>query len=311
MQRRVFIATLGTAAAATAASARAYAGGVAGHDLAPLRATLAACEHDSGGRLGLLLHDTGDGTRLAWRGDERFPMCSTFKWLLAAAVLARCDAGKDSLARRVAVASADLLPNSPFSETRAGHDASVDELCEAAITRSDNAAANLLLPAVGGPAGLTRFLRGIGDARTRLDRTETALNSAIPGDPRDTSTPAAMAGDLQAIVLGSVLVPASRARLLAWLHANQTGGARLRAGLPAAWRVGDKTGSGANGTTNDVAILDQVRLDQVRIDRAGATGETRRAPVLLACFLTGSPLDGDGRDAILARIGAAVGSALA
>jgi beta-lactamase class A len=297
MQRRNFMAALAVAAAATAAPARTQTG----RGLGPLRATLAACEHDSGGRLGLLLHDTGDGTRLAWRGDERFPMCSTFKWLLAAAVLARCDAGKDRLARRIAVASADLLPNSPFAQTRAGHDASVGELCEAAITRSDNAAANLLLPAVGGPAGLTRFLRGIGDVRTRLDRTETALNSAIPGDPRDTSTPAAMAGDLEAIVLGSVLAAASRARLLAWLHANQTGGARLRAGLPAGWRVGDKTGSGANGTTNDVAILDRVGLDR----------EGRRAPVLLACFLTGSTLDGDGRDAILARIGAAVDSALA
>jgi len=301
MQRRMFMATLAAAAASTAAPARSAAGaGPGARDLAPLRAALAACEHDSGGRLGLLLHDTGDGTRLAWRGDERFPMCSTFKWLLAAAVLARCDAGKDKLARRIAVASTDLLPNSPFSQTRAGHDASVDELCEAAITRSDNAAANLLLPGVGGPAGLTRFLRGIGDARTRLDRTETALNSAIPGDPRDTSTPVAMAGDLEAIVLGSVLAPPSRARLLAWLRANQTGGARLRAGLPAGWRVGDKTGSGANGTTNDVAIIDQV-----------GHGQVGRAPVLLACFLTGSSLDGDGRDAILARVGAAVGSAFA
>jgi beta-lactamase class A len=299
MQRRTFVLTaLAAGATGVAAASRLATGARAPHamrGLRALRAALAACEHDSGGRLGVALLDTGDGTRFAWRADERFPMCSTFKWLLAAAVLARCDAGTDALARRIAVATTDLLPNSPFAETRAGRDATVAELCEAAITRSDNAAANLLLPAVGGPAGLTRFLRAHGDARTRLDRTETALNSAIPGDPRDTSTPAAMLGDLQSIALGTVLLPASRARLLAWLRANQTGGARLRAGLPGAWRVGDKTGSGAHGTTNDVAIL----------DRDG------RAPVLVACFLTGSPLEGDGRDAIFARVGAALGHALA
>jgi beta-lactamase class A len=299
MQRRTFfLATLVAGAAGIAEAApgmRTAPAPRAARDLRALRAALATCEHDSGGRLGVALRDTGDGTRFAWRADERFPMCSTFKWLLAAAVLVRCDAGKETLARRIAIARSDLLPNSPFAETRAGRDATVAELCEAAITRSDNAAANLLLPAVGGPAGLTRFLRAHGDARTRLDRTETALNSAIPGDPRDTSTPAAMLGDLHSIALGTVLAPDSRARLLAWLRANQTGGARLRAGLPGEWRVGDKTGSGAHGTTNDVAIL----------DRAG------RAPVLVACFLTGSPLEGDGRDAILARVGAALGRALA
>lgn len=257
-------------------------------DRRKLQAELRRLERESGGRIGLALLDSGSGARFDWRGDERFPMCSTFKWLLAAAVLQRVDRGVESLERRIAVPRAELVVHSPFTETRAS--ASVRELCEATITLSDNTAANLLLPSVGGPAGLTTFLRSIGDPRTRLDRTETALNSAIPGDPRDTTTPRGMVDDLQKLLLGDTLAAASRAQLLDWLRANQTGGARLRAGLPTGWRVGDKTGSGANGTTNDVAIL----------------WPPGRAPLLVAAYLTGSKLDSPGRDAVHASLARAL-----
>jgi beta-lactamase class A len=248
-------------------------------------------ERESGGRLGFALLDTGSGARFQHRGDERFPMCSTFKLLLVAAVLERARHGEDSLARRIPVRKEDVVPWAPFAETRVGADASVEELCAAAMTQSDNVAANLLLATIGGPAGIGSYARTLGDAYTRLDRRETELNSAIPGDPRDTTTPLAMLGNLQALLLGDALPAAARERLLGWLRANTTGDARLRAGLPKDWRVGDKTGSGANGTTNDIAIL-------------WPHGEG--APLLVAAYLTGSKLDSERRDAVHAALGRAL-----
>ena len=241
---------------------------------------LRGLEAASGGRLGVALLDTGSGRRLQHRGDERFPMCSTFKLLLVAAMLARVDRSEDSLARTIAVRKEDLVPWAPFAETRVGGEASVEELCAAAMTQSDNVAANLLLPAIGGPPGISDYARTLGDAATRLDRTETALNSAIPGDPRDTTTPLAMLGNLHALLLGEALAPASRARLEAW----------LRAGLPKDWQVGDKTGSGANGTINDVAIL----------------WPPGRKPLLVASYLTGSKLYPESGDAVHAVVGRAL-----
>jgi beta-lactamase class A len=248
--------------------------------------SVAACEAASGGRLGVAILDTATGARLSWRGDERFPMCSTFKFLLATAILRRVDRGQDRLDRRVRIAASDILDNSPITEQRVGRDASVAELCAATVTRSDNAAANLLLPAVGGPAGLTRFLRGLGDDRTRLDRNEPMMSEAIPGDPRDTTTPLAMLGLLDQILMGRILSGPSRARLTGWMLANQTGDHRLRAGLPATWKVGDKTGTGDHGTTNDIAIL----------------WPPARAPLLVTSYLTGTALSSDDRDAIHARL---------
>jgi beta-lactamase class A len=240
----------------------------------------------SGGRLGFALLDSADGSRYQHRGNERFPMCSTFKLLLVAAVLRQVETGEETLARRIAVRKEDLVPWSPFSETRVGSEASVEELCAAAMTQSDNVAANLLLPLIGGPPGIGSFARTLGDDRTRLDRNETELNSAIPGDPRDTTTPLAMLGNLQALLLGDALTSAGRAMLEAWMRANKTGDARLRAGLSKGWQAGDKTGSGANGTTNDIAVL----------WRPG------RKPLLVVSYLTGSKLDSESRDALHASV---------
>jgi beta-lactamase class A len=159
-------------------------------------------EGASGGRLGVALFDSGSGDRFAYRGDERFPMCSTFKLLLAAAVLRRTEQGKESLSRRIAVRPGALVSWSPFTEKRMGGEASVEELCAAAMTLSDNTAANLLLATIGGPAGIGAFARTLGDESTRLDRMETALNSATPGDLRDTTTPLAMLGNLRELLLG-------------------------------------------------------------------------------------------------------------
>jgi len=251
---------------------------------------VARLERESGGRFGVAVLDTQDGARFEHRGDERFPMCSTFKLLLAGAVLARVERSEVSLAQRIAVRKEDLVPWAPFTETRVGGDASVEELCAAAMTRSDNVAANLLLPLIGGPPGIGAFARTLGDARTRLDRKEPELNSAIPGDERDTTTPRAMLGNLHALLLGDALAVASRARLERWLRTNQTGDARLRAGLPKDWQAGDKTGTGDHGTSNDLGIL----------------WPPGRRPLLVASYLTGSKLYPESRDAVHAKLARAL-----
>ena len=263
--------------------------------LAALVAELVRLERDSGGRLGVAVLDTRDGTLVAHRGDERFPLCSTFKLLAAGAVLARVDAGQEWLARRIRFEKSALVSYSPATERHAGGDGmTLDQLCEAAITLSDNTAGNLLLEAIGGPPELTRFARTLGDVTTRLDRIETALNEAVPGDERDTTTPTAMLRDIHKLVLGDVLTPASRAHLVGWLMANQTGGARLRAGLPPDWRIGDKTGSGDQGTANDVGVI----------------WPPGRAPLIVTAYLTGTDASMDQRNAIHAGIGRAVAAAL-
>ena len=240
-----------------------------------------------GGRLGVAVLDTASGELAGHRLDERFPMCSTFKCLAAALVLARVDAGQEQLARRIVVARGDLLEWAPVTSKHVGGAGmTVAELCEAAITVSDNTAANLLLASAGGPAALTAFARGLGDATTRLDRTEPTLNEAVPGDPRDTSTPRAMAHTLRRLVLGDALSDASRAQLVQWMTANTTGGQRLRAGVPSDWRVADKTGTGRLGTTNDVGVL----------------WPPQRAPLVVAAYLTGTQASGDAREAALAGV---------
>lgn len=290
MLRRTFLtgAACATAAPLVARTQAALFGGPA------FRREVLALERASRGRLGVAILDTATGARFATRGDERFPMCSTFKLILAAAVLAQVDRGRDRLDRRVPVRASDLVPNSPFSETRVGGHATVAELCLATMTRSDNAAANLLLPAVGGPPGITRFARALGDGRTRLDRIEPELNDVRPGDPRDTTTPGAMLGLFRSLTLGSVLKPHLRDRFTRWLIANKTGDPRLRAGLPRNWRVGDKTGASGRGHDNDVAIL----------------WPPGRAPVLVASYIADSPLDLAGSNVVHARLGALIAGAV-
>ncbi len=258
-------------------------------------ARLAALEARTGGRLGVVALDTGTGRRLAHRGGERFPLCSTFKVLLAGAVLQKVDRGETRLDRRLPFGKADLLAYAPVTTARVAEGGmTVGDLCAAAVEVSDNTAANLLLGDLGGPAAVTAFARALGDPRTRLDRTEPTLNEARPGDPRDTTTPEAMVGSLRALLLGPTLGPESRARLEGWMAACTTGRTRLRAGLPPDWAAGDKTGSGARGTANDIAIL----------------RPPHRAPILVAAYLTGSTASDSGRDAVLAEVGRLVVEAL-
>jgi beta-lactamase class A len=247
-----------------------------------------------GGRLGVAVLDTEAGRRFAWRGGERFPVASTFKFLLAAAILAEVDRGRERLDRRIPIARSDIVEHAPVTGKHVDGGLTVAELCEAIIAWSDNPAANLLLPIVGGPAGLTGFARAIGDARFRLDRMETALNQATPGDPRDTTTPEAMLGNLGRLLLGDALSPASRARLTDWLIGCRTGDQKIRAGLPEGWRCGDKTGGGGHGTNNDIAIL----------------WPPGRRPILVAAYLTETTAALEARNAALAGIGRAIAAAV-
>ncbi len=246
-------------------------------------------ETASGGRLGVAVLDTASGARHGYREDERFPMCSTFKLLAAALVLARVDQGRERLDRRVEVRAQDIVDYSPATQPRiGGAPMTMAELCETAVTLSDNTAANLMLASFGGPRGLSAYLRTLGDDKTRLDRIEPQLNEATPGDPRDTTTPAAMLGSLHRIALGDALSPASREQMNRWLLANKTGDARLRALLPPGWRVGDKTGTGGHGTHNDVGVL---------------WPPGGRAPLLVCGYLTGTTAPVAVRERTLAEVG--------
>jgi beta-lactamase class A len=260
-----------------------------GHGYA-LLAEIKRIEAAVGGRLGVAMLDTGSGHRFGWRNGERFPMCSTFKFLLAAAVLRQVEQGRERLDRAVAIAKSDFVGNSPVVEQHFGGSLTVSQLCEATVTLSDNAAANLLLPSVGGIVGFNAFLRSLGDTITRLDRTEPMMSEAIPGDPRDTTTPEAMVRSMRAVLIGRALAPASRAQATRWLIANKTGDTRLRAGLPSDWRVGDKTGTSENGATNDIAIL----------------WPPSRKPLLVTAYLAESKADAAARYGALADVARAV-----
>lgn len=230
-----------------------------------------ALEASAGGRLGVAAFDTGSGATLGHRAGERFPFCSTFKVLLAAAVL---EAGLGDA--HVAVTAQELLPNSPVAEALVGEIVPARSLCAAAVRQSDNAAANLLLRLLGGPAALTAFAHSIGDSDFRLDRWELDLNSAIPGDARDTTTPGAMAQDL-CHLMGSEA-------LIAWMRGCATGAGRIRAAVPAGWIVADKTGTGPYGTTNDIGVV----------------WPPGRPPLVLAIYFTQADRDAPPREDVVA-----------
>ncbi len=276
--RRSFLHT-GTAGLAIAAAPAV--------DLRHLSQSLRELEKSIGGRLGVFILDTGSGEKASHRSDERFPFCSTFKMLLAAAILKRVDEGKERLDRSLPIPREPLLAHSPLTQPYAGNQMPISALCHAIMTQSDNTAANLLLETIGGPAGLTQFARSLGDTVTRSDRMELALNEGAPGDPRDTTSPAAMTANLQKLLLGETLSQASRTKLTDWMIECKTGTNRLRAHLPSGWRSGDKTGSNGQTISNDVAIF---------WPRSGA-------PVLVSAYLAECPGPEEKRAAALAQVG--------
>jgi beta-lactamase class A len=255
---------------------------------------IAAINARVGGRIGVAALDTGTGQHIEYKANERFPMCSTFKVLAAAAVLKLVDQGKEHLDRRVVYGKEDILEYAPVTKEHLKEGRmTLGNLCAAAIEQSDNTAGNLLLRTIGGPLGLTSFLRALGDETTRLDRIEPDLNTAIPGDERDTTTPAAMRDDLVRLLSRDVLSPASRRQLETWLAGNKTGAQMIRAGVPTTWRVGDKTGRGDNGATNDVAVL----------------RPPNRPPIFLAIYSVGSAASANERTATVAEVARVVAAA--
>ncbi len=222
--------------------------------LTTLPRVLEQLERTNGGRLGVAVVDTGTGEHADYRGHERFPLCSTFKFLLAAAILYRLDRHEETPERAIGIPKT-LLGHSPLTQPHAGATMTVAALCHAIVTQSDNTAANLLLETVGGPRGVTTFARLMGDHLTRLDRTEPTLNEALEGDPRDTTSPLAMAGNLNTVLLGPALSPASRQQLTQWMIGCETGLDQLRATLPPDWRAADKTGTNGTHTSNDIAVF--------------------------------------------------------
>lgn len=223
-----------------------------------IEAKLMELEKKSGGRLGVYAATAAgndDFVIAAYRADELFPFCSTFKMMLAAAVLKRSETDEGLLAKRITYNKDKLISWSPITEKNVAGGMTVSELCAATVQYSDNAAANLLIDELGGPEAVTAFARSIGDTVFSLNRMEPELNSAEPGDTRDTTSPAAMGNSLKRLALEDALSAPNRELLQNWLKGNTTGAERIRAGVPEGWIVGDKTGSGAYGITNDIAVI--------------------------------------------------------
>lgn len=246
-------------------------------------------------RVGLAIHDTDSGKSWLHNGDARFPMASTFKALACGALLARVDAGEESLEQTVPIEKGDLVPYAPVTEGWVGQTVSLGALCAATLRTSDNAAANKVLQRLGGPAGVTAFMRAIGDETTRLDRWETDLNEGAPGDERDTTTPKAIAAALQRLILGNTLSETSRAQLTAWLEADEVGGPLLRAGIPRDWRIIDRTGAGGHGVRGVIAVM----------------WPPKRAPIVAAIYITDTEASMDERNAAIAQLGEALAATVA
>ncbi len=258
-------------------------------------AALTAVEGQFGVRLGVAAVNVRTGQTMSYRDGERFPLLSTFKLYAAAALLHAHPLASGYFDRVLRWTAADIAFNSPVTSGRIDTGMTILELCEAAVTMSDNTAGNLLLKELGGPAGLTAFAREIGDGETRLDRWEPDLNTAIPGDDRDTTTPRAWAATVRSLVLGDVLGEAERQQLTDWLLANRTGDERIRAGVPAGWKTGEKTGTGSYGSANDV----------------GVTWTPDGAPIVLAIMTTAASEDAEPAAAPIAAAAKAVVAALA
>ncbi|MGE2727856.1 class A beta-lactamase [Mycolicibacterium vaccae] len=244
-RRQVLVGGLSLAALTACAPPRASA--------APdVRQALEQLQRRHNAQIGVYAVNLDTGKTVAFGDDRMLAMCSTFKGYAAAAVLQRARRGELALTDAVPVEAGDIQPHSPLTEPRVGTTMTLAELSVAAVQQSDNAAANLLLRTLGGPGAITEFARSIGDDRSRLDRWEVELNSAVPGDPRDTTTPRAIGTGYRNLLIGDALTPDDRALLEEWMRGNET--SSMRAGLPDGWTTADKTGSGDYGTTNDVGI---------------------------------------------------------
>ncbi|GAA3371936.1 class A beta-lactamase BOR-1 [Streptomyces sannanensis] len=267
-----------------------------GHRHQETTARLRELEQQHAARIGVFARNLATNATVLHRAEERFPLCSLFKPLAAAAVLRDLDRDGETLAKRIHYTSADVVENSEITsrEDNLANGMTIAELSEAAICHSDNTAGNLMLRELGGPTAITRFCRSIQDNTTRLDRWEPTLNSAEPWRVEDTTSPRAIARSYAKLVLGDVLDPLDRGRLTEWLLNNQTSGDRFRAVL-AGWTVADKTGGGSYGTNNNVGIA----------------WTPDGAPVVLAVLTTKHEADALPDSPLVARTAALAAEALA
>lgn len=246
---------------------------------------LITLEKYSQGRLGVALINTEDNSQITYRGEERFAMASTSKVMAVAAVLKASEKQAGLLDKNITIKKSDLVAYSPITEKHLTTGMTLAELSAATLQYSDNTAMNKILDYLGGPAKVTQFARSINDVTYRLDRKEPELNTAIHGDPRDTTSPIAMAKSLQALTLGDALGQSQRQQLVTWLKGNTTGDNSIKAGLPKHWVVGDKTGSGDYGTTNDIAVI----------------WPENHAPLILVVYFTQQEQDAKYRKDIVAQ----------
>lgn len=246
---------------------------------------LSTLEKYSQGRLGVALINTKDNSQITYRGEERFAMASTSKVMAVAAVLKESEKQAGLLDKNITIKKSDLVSYSPITEKHIVTGMSLAQLSAATLQYSDNTAMNKILDYLGGPSKVTQFARSINDVTYRLDRKEPELNTAIHGDPRDTTSPIAMAKSLQALALGDALGQSQRQQLVTWLKGNTTGDHSIKAGLPKHWIVGDKTGSGDYGTTNDIAVI----------------WPENHAPLILVVYFTQQEQDAKYRKDIIAK----------
>ncbi|MEU6241928.1 class A beta-lactamase [Streptomyces sp. NPDC047024] len=298
--RRRLLRTGGALAAAAALTPTVTARAAADSEPDDVTAQLRSLEREYDARLGVYARNTRTGRTVAYRAGEPFAMCSLFKAFAAAAVLRDHSGGKGRDGRTgldevIHFPPADILSNSEHSKGCLETGIPVRDACALAIQYSDNTAGNLMLRRIGGPAGLTRFFRSLGDEVSRLDRWETDLNTAIPGDPRDTTTPYAVGGSLERLTLGGALSGADRRQLVAWLSGNTTSTRRFRAGLPADWTLADKTGTGSYASAHDLGIA----------------WTTRRTPVVLAVLTTKAEQDAPVDESLIERTARLLASAVA
>lgn len=257
----------------------------AAHPTSDFEKKIATLESSANGRLGVCAVETASNKSLCYRANECFPLCSTFKVIDVAAILKKSMTDPGLLKKRIMYTKSDLVTTwNPITEQYVGEGMTIEELCAAAMSYSDNSAANFLANQLGGPSAVTAFARSIGDAAFRLDHLEPDVNSAIPADPNDTTTPQAMTISLRKIMLGDLLSLNLRKQLQTWFKANTTGNTCIRAGVPIGWTVGDKTGSGDYGTRNDIAVL----------------WPTKGSPIVLSIYFTQFQKEAPKRDDVIA-----------
>lgn len=252
-----------------------------------LNDSISAIEQASSGRIGVAVLDTQNKQTWSYNGDSRFPMMSTFKTLACAKMLRASAKGELDSHATTLINADELIPWSPVTETLVNNTITVEKACEATMLTSDNTAANIVLKHIGGPQGVTLFLRNLGDNVSQLDRIEPALNEAKVGDLRDTTTPKAMVSTLNTLLLGELLSDTDKAQLKTWMQDNKVSDPLLRSVLPQGWSIADRSGAGGNGSRGITAMI--WRAD--------------RQPIMISIYLTETELSMAERNKVIVEVG--------